>query len=179
MEVNIGTRGPRVVLKNLSLCNTSFSLNPDPDGPSNDQVLVNMRQFRESPTPMTHDQVEALFRPCLTQLGLGEIQPAGRALPRGMDFSVVTCTSEEGNQIKALLILPSILNIGDLQRGQIVICAPKGHPYGFYKARVNVRYRSRSNPNRETEDYFLLRVNISRDTAGTTRGMPRFPEYGR
>ena len=174
MEMKIVTREQRLISKSFDLCNTSFSRNPDPDGPSAFRTLDNVREFRGSPKPVNQNELENLFRPCLGQLGPRDSLSDKRALSAKINASKVTCSSIEGKELEALVIVPRTLELGNPQKGHITVCAPKEQPLGLYQAKVNVRYRSRINPNQTTEDFFLLRVKIAK----VRREFLWQPEYG-
>ena len=175
MQLSIFPQGQRFVSGNFLLHNTSFSKNPDPDGPSSFGILDNVHGFRGGPKPITQDQLINLLRPCSGELGIGGSLSGRRALPTNINISKITCSSREGNALDALIIVPRKLDLGIQQKGHITVCTPRQQPFGLYQAKVKVRYRSRSDPNQVTEDSFQLGVKIARGR-GEFLWQPEFGE---
>lgn len=166
MKIDIFTRAQRLISKNLTLHNASFSQNPDPDGPGAFKILDNVREFEGGPKPVNRNQLKDLFRSCSGELGSGGTLSGRRALPANVNASKVTCSSIDGEKLYALLIVPRTLQLGVPQKGHITICAPREQPFGLYQAKVRIRYRSRNNPTAITEDFFNLRVKIAKGRGG-------------
>ena len=159
MEVSWPQNPSSLVHKQVRLWNTNYLNNPDPDGPSGDQTLLNVsHSYPGSPIPPAQ-QLTSHLRNCFPTANLSGELPAPLAM---YNPSVVSCSRPDRKAFDVMILLPKSLARGVPAAGHIFICVPTSQPPGTYKAKVEARYRSSLNQTEISSDSFIIEVTVLR-----------------
>lgn len=139
-------------MKEFSLINCSIDNNPDDDGPSQVDILVNVRPKGTKPPDPDLERLKRCFSSVIQITEDSQLN-----VERDVSFFRLR-NNRTDTYLWILVTTPRKLNRGNAQSGKVGICVPKSAKKGLYSGTIVVS--DDSFKNRITEDSFTIQVSV-------------------